>query len=110
MILLLGLYSQDVQGHSLEHFSFSLRKISSVQLGAKGQRSTHRRHSAQLKLCLPLFSLSPLPALLPALPGSAADVLLIGNGGGCIDSEDSELEVSTSSGGITAKIIRRVGS
>lgn len=82
--------------------------MSQYSLVTKRLRSTYRRHSAQLKLCLPLFSLSPLPALPPALPDSAADVLLIGTAGGCIDPEASELEVNPPSGGASDDTICKV--
>ena len=61
----------------------------------------------------PTFSTTkalPPTLLLIPLPGSAADVLLIGNAGGCIDSEDGKMEVDPSPGGISAEIIRSVGS
>lgn len=84
--------------------------MSQYSLVTKRLMSTYRRHSAQLKLCLPLFSLSPLSALPPALPDSAADVLLVGTAGGCIDPEASELEVNRPSGGASDDTICKVES
>ena len=72
--------SQDVQGHTLEHFNLSLSSSVSTPTRVRVE-SAHLRHSAQLKLCLAL-SLSFLLCFIGILNLLAsADLSRIGDDG-----------------------------
>jgi hypothetical protein len=97
-----GESSQDVQGHTREHLSLSLRSSASVSLLAEQSvhmglagRWTHRRHSAQLKLCLEPFSFSFTPAALGAIDGLLDSPSVgVGWGGGSMVGSSAEVTIS----------------